>query len=156
MAPEVKVYGVETADAAGMATSLRAGDVVELATVGLFADGAAVCRAELRPDVASGVFNWEVIVLERQHEYATSVFVGVCAAARARDVGRSTHALYANSGAGCWTINCATGGLWGGGARNAHTGNHVRKFVSWAPRGIRLEFRPRLEVCIARPEIDKI
>jgi len=91
-----------------------------------FADGAAVCRAELRPDVASGVFNWEVIVLERQHEYATSVFVGVCAAARARDVGRSTHALYANSGAGCWTINCATGGLWGGGARNAHAAGPVR------------------------------
>ena len=38
------MYGVETADAAGMATSLRAGDVVELATVGLFADGAAVRR----------------------------------------------------------------------------------------------------------------
>ena len=50
----------------------------------------------------------------------------------------------------------APAGSEGGGARNAHTGNHVRKFVSWAPRGIRLEFRPRLEVCIARPEIDKI
>ncbi|CAM9814404.1 unnamed protein product, partial [Phaeothamnion confervicola] len=40
--PEVKVVGVEAEDAAGMTASLRAGRVVPLAAVGLFADGAAV------------------------------------------------------------------------------------------------------------------
>jgi len=40
--PTVKVIGVEAADAAGMTESLRAGEVVTLGSVGLFADGAAV------------------------------------------------------------------------------------------------------------------
>ena len=40
--PSVKVYGVEASDAAGMTTSLAAGKVVTLPSVGLFADGAAV------------------------------------------------------------------------------------------------------------------
>lgn len=40
--PGVKVIGVEAHDAAGMTESLRAGKVVTLASVGLFADGAAV------------------------------------------------------------------------------------------------------------------
>lgn len=40
--PNVKVYGVEAADAAGMTASLEAGKVVTLPSVGLFADGAAV------------------------------------------------------------------------------------------------------------------
>lgn len=40
--PTVKVIGVESADAAGMTASIRAGEVVTLDTVGLFADGAAV------------------------------------------------------------------------------------------------------------------
>lgn len=40
--PNVKVIGVEAADAAGMTESLRAGKLVSLASVGLFADGAAV------------------------------------------------------------------------------------------------------------------
>lgn len=40
--PNVKVIGVEAADAAGMTTSLRAGKIVTLPSVGLFADGAAV------------------------------------------------------------------------------------------------------------------
>lgn len=40
--PEVKVYGVEAVDAAGMTTSLAKGEVVSLDHVGLFADGAAV------------------------------------------------------------------------------------------------------------------
>ena len=40
--PEVKVIGVEADDAAGMTESLRAGKVVTLQSVGLFADGAAV------------------------------------------------------------------------------------------------------------------
>lgn len=40
--PEVKVIGVEAEDAAGMTASLAAGRVVKLASVGLFADGAAV------------------------------------------------------------------------------------------------------------------
>lgn len=40
--PNVKVIGVEAADAAGMTTSLREGKVVTLDSVGLFADGAAV------------------------------------------------------------------------------------------------------------------
>ena len=40
--PTVKVYGVEAADAAGMTSSLAAGQVVTLPSVGLFADGAAV------------------------------------------------------------------------------------------------------------------
>lgn len=40
--PNVKVYGVEAADAAGMTASLAAGHVVTLPSVGLFADGAAV------------------------------------------------------------------------------------------------------------------
>lgn len=40
--PDVKVIGVEAADAAGMTTSLREGKVVTLDSVGLFADGAAV------------------------------------------------------------------------------------------------------------------
>lgn len=40
--PSVKVYGVEAADAAGMTASLKAGRVVTLPSVGLFADGAAV------------------------------------------------------------------------------------------------------------------
>jgi threonine dehydratase len=40
--PEVKIYGVEAADAAGMTESVNAGQVVELEQVGLFADGAAV------------------------------------------------------------------------------------------------------------------
>ncbi|KAL9178927.1 hypothetical protein ACHAXT_011900 [Thalassiosira profunda] len=40
--PNVKIYGVEAADAAGMTTSLAAGNVTTLPSVGLFADGAAV------------------------------------------------------------------------------------------------------------------
>eukprot|EP00560_Eucampia_antarctica_P007129 CAMPEP_0197823400 /NCGR_PEP_ID=MMETSP1437-20131217/726_1 /TAXON_ID=49252 ORGANISM="Eucampia antarctica, Strain CCMP1452" /NCGR_SAMPLE_ID=MMETSP1437 /ASSEMBLY_ACC=CAM_ASM_001096 /LENGTH=621 /DNA_ID=CAMNT_0043422541 /DNA_START=247 /DNA_END=2112 /DNA_ORIENTATION=+ len=40
--PNVKVIGVEAADAAGMTASLREGQVVTLDSVGLFADGAAV------------------------------------------------------------------------------------------------------------------
>ena len=40
--PSVKVIGVEAEDAAGMTASLRAGKVVSLDRVGLFADGAAV------------------------------------------------------------------------------------------------------------------
>lgn len=42
VAPHVKVYGVEAADAACMTRSLECGERVELETVGLFADGAAV------------------------------------------------------------------------------------------------------------------
>lgn len=38
----VQVIGVEAEDAAGMTESLRAGKVVTLDSVGLFADGAAV------------------------------------------------------------------------------------------------------------------
>jgi len=40
--PTVKVIGVEAEDAAGMTASLRAGRLVSLDSVGLFADGAAV------------------------------------------------------------------------------------------------------------------
>eukprot|EP00591_Stephanopyxis_turris_P013988 CAMPEP_0195532766 /NCGR_PEP_ID=MMETSP0794_2-20130614/39070_1 /TAXON_ID=515487 /ORGANISM="Stephanopyxis turris, Strain CCMP 815" /LENGTH=586 /DNA_ID=CAMNT_0040665109 /DNA_START=155 /DNA_END=1915 /DNA_ORIENTATION=+ len=40
--PDVKVIGVEAADAAGMTASLNEGKVVTLDSVGLFADGAAV------------------------------------------------------------------------------------------------------------------
>lgn len=40
--PNVKIIGVEAADAAGMTTSLKKGEVVTLDSVGLFADGAAV------------------------------------------------------------------------------------------------------------------
>lgn len=40
--PNVKVIGVEAADAAGMTASLKEGKVVKLDHVGLFADGAAV------------------------------------------------------------------------------------------------------------------
>ncbi|CAN0126348.1 unnamed protein product [Pylaiella littoralis] len=40
--PEVKVIGVEPEDAAGMTLSSKAGQVITLPTVGLFADGAAV------------------------------------------------------------------------------------------------------------------
>ena len=40
--PDVKVFGVEADDAAGMTESLKAGRVVTLPSVGLFADGAAV------------------------------------------------------------------------------------------------------------------
>jgi len=40
--PDVRVVGVEADDAAGMTASLRAGKVVTLPQVGLFADGAAV------------------------------------------------------------------------------------------------------------------
>jgi threonine dehydratase len=40
--PNVKVIGVEAEDAAGMTASLKAGKVVSLPGVGLFADGAAV------------------------------------------------------------------------------------------------------------------
>jgi threonine dehydratase len=40
--PNVKVIGVEAADAAGMTASMKAGRVVTLPSVGLFADGAAV------------------------------------------------------------------------------------------------------------------
>jgi threonine dehydratase len=40
--PDIRIIGVEAADAAGMTESLRAGKVITLPTVGLFADGAAV------------------------------------------------------------------------------------------------------------------
>jgi threonine dehydratase len=40
--PNIKVIGVEALDSAAMTTSLAAGKIVELPTVGLFADGAAV------------------------------------------------------------------------------------------------------------------
>lgn len=40
--PSIKVIGVEAADAPSMTESLRHGDIVELDSVGLFADGAAV------------------------------------------------------------------------------------------------------------------
>eukprot|EP01038_Epipyxis_sp_PR26KG_P005145 gene5145-7165_t len=40
--PDVKLIGVEAEDAAGMTESLKAGKVVTLPSVGLFADGAAV------------------------------------------------------------------------------------------------------------------
>eukprot|EP00752_Nemacystus_decipiens_P004133 g3782.t1 len=42
--PEVKVIGVEPEDADGMGVSRRAGQIITLQTVGLFADGAAVRR----------------------------------------------------------------------------------------------------------------
>lgn len=40
--PNIKVIGVESADAAGMTTSIKKGEVVTLPSAGLFADGAAV------------------------------------------------------------------------------------------------------------------
>lgn len=40
--PSIKVIGVEATDSAAMTESLRAGEIVELPAVGLFADGAAV------------------------------------------------------------------------------------------------------------------
>lgn len=40
--PNVRIIGVEAADAAGMTESMRQGEVVTLDSVGLFADGAAV------------------------------------------------------------------------------------------------------------------
>jgi len=40
--PSIKIIGVESADAASMTESLRAGELVELPMVGTFADGAAV------------------------------------------------------------------------------------------------------------------
>jgi threonine dehydratase len=40
--PNVKVFGVEAEDAAGMTASIREGKIVTLPSVGLFADGAAV------------------------------------------------------------------------------------------------------------------
>eukprot|EP01043_Picozoa_sp_COSAG02_P059505 COSAG02_NODE_7600_length_2940_cov_9.106301_2_plen_524_part_00 len=40
--PEIKIYGVEAEDAAGMTESVKAGKLIELDHVGLFADGAAV------------------------------------------------------------------------------------------------------------------
>lgn len=40
--PDIKVIGVEAVDAAGMTESLKAGKVVTLPSIGLFADGAAV------------------------------------------------------------------------------------------------------------------
>mmetsp|Transcript_64012 Transcript_64012/g.187838 ORF Transcript_64012/g.187838 Transcript_64012/m.187838 type:complete len:606 (-) Transcript_64012:23-1840(-) len=40
--PSIKVIGVEAADSAAMTESLKAGQVLELPSVGLFADGAAV------------------------------------------------------------------------------------------------------------------
>jgi threonine dehydratase len=46
--PEVQVYGVEAADAAGMTTSLAAGRRIPLEHVGLFADGAAVKLVSMR------------------------------------------------------------------------------------------------------------
>nr|POE77631.1 threonine dehydratase, mitochondrial [Quercus suber] len=42
IAPHVKVIGVETYDANGLVQSLKAGKIVTLSNVGLFADGAAV------------------------------------------------------------------------------------------------------------------
>jgi threonine dehydratase len=42
--PEIKIIGVEPEDAAGMTESLRAGERIELAHVGIFADGVAVRR----------------------------------------------------------------------------------------------------------------
>lgn len=42
--PSVRIIGVEAADAAGMTASLKAGKLVTLDKVGLFADGAAVKR----------------------------------------------------------------------------------------------------------------
>ncbi len=42
--PEIKVIGVEPDDAASMTASLKAGHIVELEQVGLFADGVAVRR----------------------------------------------------------------------------------------------------------------
>jgi threonine dehydratase len=42
--PEIRVIGVEPEDAAGMTESLRAGERIELAHVGIFADGVAVRR----------------------------------------------------------------------------------------------------------------
>lgn len=43
--PSIKIIGVEAADAPTMTESLRAGHIVTLPSVGLFADGAAVKRA---------------------------------------------------------------------------------------------------------------
>ncbi|KAJ3396030.1 hypothetical protein HDU92_004333 [Lobulomyces angularis] len=40
--PHIKIIGVEAFDAAGMTSSLEVGKIVNLSTVGLFADGAAV------------------------------------------------------------------------------------------------------------------
>jgi threonine dehydratase len=40
--PSTKIFGVEAEDAAGMTESIKAGKVVTLPSVGLFADGAAV------------------------------------------------------------------------------------------------------------------
>ena len=86
-----------------------------------FANSSAVCSAvPLARNIASGVFNCEILVQARQCEYTTSIFFGVCeAAGRARRIGLGTHAMYA-SACGVWSINCATGGLWGAGVRNEH------------------------------------
>ena len=47
--PEIRIVGVEPEDAAGMTESLRAGERVELAHVGIFADGVAVRRVGEEP-----------------------------------------------------------------------------------------------------------
>jgi threonine dehydratase len=47
--PEIKIIGVEAADAACMTEALKAGERIVLPTVGLFADGAAVRQAGEEP-----------------------------------------------------------------------------------------------------------
>jgi threonine dehydratase len=47
--PQLRIVGVEPADAAGMHASLAAGEIVTLARVGIFADGVAVRRVGAEP-----------------------------------------------------------------------------------------------------------
>lgn len=72
--PSVKVIGVEAADAAGMTESLKAGKVVELDHVGLFADGAAVKK------VGSETFR---VCAEYVDEMVTVSTNEICAAIKA-------------------------------------------------------------------------
>ncbi len=52
--PETKVIGVEPEDAACMKAALEMGALVDLPSVGLFADGVAVRRAARRPSASAG------------------------------------------------------------------------------------------------------
>lgn len=86
--PEIKVIGVEPVDAAATARSLKAGRRVELAHVGLFADGVAVKRVGREPFRLARKYVDEMVVVDTD---------AICAAIK--DVFEDTRSILEPAGA---------------------------------------------------------
>ena len=104
--PDVKVYGVEAEDAAGMTASLEAGKPVVLDHVGLFADGAAVKAigqetfklCDKYVDGMITVDNDEICAAPASIAFASTAFTVIIPRRRRDQAGLRGHALRARAG----------------------------------------------------------